>query len=264
METTIDDRFAVVQDNYELENWQVAARLLTEIVGVPAVSARQRTRNSHGFLASELPEELARRLRDACAENGIGVQLVPQSEVIPVIRPVRMHQVWIADDGLYVRASHLDAKISLGWDTLRLIAVTATRKKESFQHWDTAVRGAVMVTHGVTNYTEEFAEYLIDVFAFQANDQVLGVRLLSRELNYAEALGNLAPDVLVDSNARVEGFWLLLSAIASRSTQAYVSPESAALLSRLHLRIDRSAPPVNLNEFDAYNRWLVQRLRQGD
>ncbi len=82
-------------------------------------------------------------------------------------------------------------------------------------------------------------------------------------LNYAEALGNLAPDVLVDANARVEGFRLLLAAIASRATQAYVSPESAALLTSLPLRDVRSVPPVNLTDFDAFNRWLLQRLRQG-
>ncbi len=263
METTIKDRFAVVQDHYELENWQVAALLLTEIVGIPAVSARQKTRNSHGFLARDLPEEPARRLRDACAQCGIGVQLVPQTEVISVIRPARMHQVWIAEDALWVRAGHLDAKTSLGWDTLRLIAVTTTTKKESFQHWDTVARRAEVATHWVTNYTEEFAEYLTDVFAFRPNDQVLGVRLMSRELNYAEALGNLTPDVLVDANARMEGFRLLLSAIASRSTQAYVSPESAALLTTLPQPSVRSTPPVKLNDFDAFNRWLLQRLRQG-
>jgi hypothetical protein len=125
MEATIEDRFALVQDDYELENWQVAAELLTEIVGVRAVSARQRTRD------------------------------------------------------------------------------------------------------------------------------------------YAEALGNLAPDALVDTMARVEGFRLLIMAIVSRSTQAYVSPGSAALLTALPVRIVRSPPPVNLNDFDAFNRWLLQRLRQG-
>jgi hypothetical protein len=263
METTIKDRFAVVQDDFELENWQVAAELLTEIVGVRAVSAKQRTRNSHGFLAHDLPEDLAQRLRDACAEHGIGVQLVPQSEVIPVIKPARMHQVWIAEDSLRLRASHVNVIASLGWETVRLIALTRTTKKESFQHWDTAERRAEVVTHRVTSYTEEFPEYLADLFAFQPNDQVLGVRFLSRELNYAEALGNLAPDVLVDVKAREEGFRLLLFAIVSRSAQAYVSPESAALLTALPLRLVRSPPPVDLNHFDAFNRWLLQRLRQG-
>jgi len=262
METTINDRFAVVQDDYELENWQVAAELLTEILGLHAVTAKQRARNSHGFLVTHLPGELAQRLRDACAEHGLGVQLVPQSEVVPVIKPVRMHQVWIADDALWVRAGNLDAKTPLAWDTLRLIAITKTTRTESFQHWEiTGIREEEKLR--VTTHTEECAEYLADVFAFRPQGSVLGVRLFSRELNYAEALGNLAPDVLVDANARVESFRLLLSAIASRAAQAYVSPESAALFTTLPLRIVRSTPPVKLNSFDAFNRWLLQRLRQG-
>ena len=35
METTLNDRFAVVQDDYRLENWQITATLLTEILGYP-------------------------------------------------------------------------------------------------------------------------------------------------------------------------------------------------------------------------------------
>ena len=70
METTLTDRFAVVQDVYQLEDWQTAAALLTEILGLPAVTARQQARKSHGYLAANLSGELAQRLRDACAERG--------------------------------------------------------------------------------------------------------------------------------------------------------------------------------------------------
>ena len=82
METTLDDRFAVVQDVYELEDWQTAATVLTEILGLPAVTARQQARKSHGYLATNLSGKLAQRLRDACAGREIGVQLVPQGDVI--------------------------------------------------------------------------------------------------------------------------------------------------------------------------------------
>jgi hypothetical protein len=47
----------------------------------------------HGYLAANLSAESAQRLRDACPGHVIGVQLVPQSDVIPVIKLVRMHQV---------------------------------------------------------------------------------------------------------------------------------------------------------------------------
>jgi hypothetical protein len=261
MEATLTDCFAAVQDVYQFEDWQTAAALLTEILGLPPVTARQKARKSRGYLASNLSEELARRLRDACSERGLGVQVVPQSDVVPVIKPVRMHQVWIAEDALKLGAAGLDAKMLLGWDTLRLIAVTKTTKKESFQHWDTTNRRTPVVAPRVTTYTEEFAECLADVFAFSPHGQVLGARLLSRELNYAEALGDMIPDAAVDADARMDGFRLLLSAIASRASQLYIPPESLALLSS-PARASALMPPAgSLDEFDGYNRWLLQRLR---
>ena len=176
MGTTLTDRFAVVQDVYQLEDWQSAAALLTEVLGLPAVTARQQARKAHGYLAANLSGESARRLRDACAARGIGVQLVPQSDVVPAIKPVRMHQVKIAEDALWVGATDIDASMSLRWDTLRLMAVAKTTKKESFRHWE----NTGFADHGnlgnlkATTYTEDYAEYLADVFAVQPGDQVLG------------------------------------------------------------------------------------------
>ena len=265
METTIKDRFAVVQDVYQLEDWQTTAGLLAEILGLAAVTARQQAKKSHGYLATNLSGELAQRLRDACAERGIGVQLVPQSEVIPVIRPVRTHHVRIAEDALWFGATGSDAKTSLGWNTLRLIAVTKTTKKDLFRHWETTGGGGrEEVKLKVTAYTEESAEYLADVFAVQFDGQVLGVRLFSRELNYSEALGTLTPDALVDANARMEGFRLLVSAIASRASQVYVPPESAALLTKSAKESAQIRATASLDDFNAVNRWLLQRrLLQG-
>ena len=262
METTIEDRFAVVQDDYQLENWQIAAALLAEILGLAAVTARQQAKKSHGYLAINLSGEVAQRLRVACAERGIGVQLVPQSDVIPVIKPVRTHHVRIAEDALWLGASGSDAKTLLGWDTLRLIAVTKTTKKESFRHWETTSGGGRDdVKLKVTAYTEESAEYLADIFAFQINAQVVGVRLFSRELNYSEALGNTAPDALVDANARMDSFRLLVFSIASRASQVYVPPESAAFLTKSAKESAQIRPAASLDEFNAVNRWLLQRRR---
>ena len=259
METTLTDRFAVVQDVYELEDWQTAAELLTEILELPAVTARKQARKSHGYLATNLPRESAQRLRDACAERGVGSQLVPQSGVIPVIKPVRTHHVRIAEDALWLGASSSDAKTLFAWDVLRLIAVTKTTKKESLRRWETTSIGDGESLK-MTTYTEEYGEYLADIFAVPREDQVLGVRLMSRELNYSEALGNATPDALVDANARMDGFRRLLSSIAARASNAYIPPNSLAFLHNTDSRRARM-PPVSLDDFDGFNRWLLQRLR---
>ncbi len=171
MENTTHDCFAVVQNVYQLEDWQMAAALLTEVLGLPAVTARQQARKSHGYLAAHLPGELARRLRDACAARGIGVQVVPQSDVVPVIKPVRMHEVRIADDALRLRATGLDATMLLGWDTLRL----DRRYQDDPPGIVPALGGRQEVWRlKVTTYTEDYAEYLADLFAVQPHGEVLG------------------------------------------------------------------------------------------
>ena len=229
---------------------------LTEILGLPPVAAKHQARQSRGFLAANLPGEMAQRFRDACAGRGIAVQVVPQSDVIPVIKPVRVHHVWITDDALCVQALGQEGKTRLAWDTLRLIAVTDTTRKESFQHWPTPRRTPI-ITPQVTRYTEEFAEHLADLFALSPQGVVLGVRLFSRQVNYAEALGDMAPDALLDAEARSESFCLLLTSIAARATQVYIPPESRARLTQA----TPGSAPASLDDFDAYNRWTLQRLR---
>jgi hypothetical protein len=158
-------------------------------------------------------------------------------------------------------ATGSDAQTLLGWDTLRLIAVTKTTKKELFRHWETTGGGGRdEVKLKVTAYTEESAEYLADLFAVQLDGQVVGVRLFSRELNYAEALGNVTPDALVDANARMEGFRLLVLSIASRAGRVYVPPESAALLTKSAKERAQTRAAASLDDFNAVNRWTVQRL----
>lgn len=259
METTLTDRFAVVQDVFQLEDWQTAAELLIEILGLPALTARQQARKSHGYLATNLSEELAQRLQAACAGRGIGVRLIPQSDVIPMVRPMRMHQVRITEDALWLGATGMEAK-TLGWNTLRLIAVTKSTKQDLFHHWETtSSRSEVKLK--VTVYTEDYAEYLADVFAVQLDGQVLAVRLFSRELNYCEALGDMAPDAMVDANARMDGFRLLVFSITARATQVYVPPESRALLTQTAKESVHTRALASLDDFNAVNRWLLQRLR---
>jgi len=258
MESGTEQRFAIVQDAYKLEKWLIVAGLLTEILGVPEVTARHQARQSRGFLATDLPQGLAERLKDACVGQGIAVHVVPQGEIIPAIKLARVHQVWITDDALCVQLPGSEAKTQLDWETVRLMAVTTTTRKESFQHWPTPVRDPV-VTQRMTTKTEKFAEQLADVLSIPIPGVVFGVRLFSWQVNYAEALGGVAPDALRDINARTNSFCRLLSAIAARATRVYIPPGSQALLEASFESI-RPLPDIPLDEFEAYNRWLLQRL----
>ena len=194
-----------------------------------------------------------------CRTGAWGRKLVLQSDVIPVVRPVRMHHVRIAEDALWLGATGSDAKTLLGWDMLRLIAVTKTTKTEMFRHWETKGSRAE-VKLKVTAYTEDYAEYLADVFAVQPDRQVLGVEALLAGVELFRSLGNTAPDALVDANARMEGFRLLVLSIASRASQVYVPPESAALLTKSAKERAQTPASASLDDFNAVNRWLLQRL----
>ncbi len=202
---------------------------MTEILGLPAVTAKHQARQSHGFLAGDVPRDLAYRLRETCAAQGIVIHLVPQSQVIPAIKPVRVHRVWLTDDALCVQAPGYEAKMRLDWDTLRLIAVTNTTRKESHQHWETPPKTPIRTPRVIT-YTEEYAEHQADIFAVPPEGMLLGVRLFSWQVNYAEALGDTRPDALHDANARPASFCLLISSILARATRAHLPPESRALL----------------------------------
>jgi hypothetical protein len=256
------DRFAVIQDVYELKDWQIAAALLTETCMWPVVTANQRARRSHGYLADNLEWDSARRLQEACAARGLIVHVVPQDEVIPVIKPVRTYRIWIADDALWVRANDRDEKTSLPWDTLRLLVATKTTKTESFLRWTTMASdgGEEGLALKLIPYTDDYTEYMAHVFAISPQGQVSDIRLFSRRLNYAEALGNMAPDAMADANARREGFRLLLGVLAKHAPGVYIPQESQALLATPPPGGTPKLPSTSPSEFDAYARWLFQRL----
>ena len=160
---------------------------------------------------------------------------MPQSEVIPAIKPLRMHRVRIADDALWLGTTGPDAKTLLGWNTLRLIAVTKTRERNRSGTGRQARQSAGFGEEArlkVTTYTEDYAEYLADVFAVQPDGQMLGAAALFTEIELCRSPGLIAPDALVAANARTDGFRLLISTIAARATEAHVPPESLALLTK--------------------------------
>ena len=254
----MDDTFALVLDTYVIADWQAAAGLLREVAGLSALYANQQARKPHGFLAMNLSNATAQQLREACAGRGIGVRVVPQSDVIPALKPLRVHQLRIADDALCVRTNELDDETRFCWDAIRLIAGSTATRTEKFHKWPTERRGTPIRTMDITAYSESFDETFADIYAFERDRQIIGARLMSRELNYAEALRDLVTsDAMIDFNMRVDGFPLLLSIIISRSPRVYVRPDSMARDDSI-----ASTPGVTTPEdFDASNRWLLQRLR---
>jgi hypothetical protein len=165
----MDNTVALVLDAYDIADWQTAAALLRETAGLPAYSANQQARKPHGFLAMNLSDAAAQHLRAACVERGIGVHVVSQHDVVPVLKPQRVHQVRLADDALYVRNSELDDETRLCWDSIRLIARSIATRTEKFHHWPT---GRNIVTAHITASNESFDESFADIYAIDRAGQI--------------------------------------------------------------------------------------------
>jgi hypothetical protein len=259
---TAMDHFAVVQDAYPDPDWHVVASLLAKSLGLPAATANRQAKRSYGFLAENLTENLAQGLHRACAEQGIATQVVPQEKVVAFPRPTRAHQIRFAADVLWIHTPDRDGERPVPWDTVALIAAARVMRTETHRRWlsdyDSRDDSSAVVS---LDFAQEQAEHLADLFAALPNGQFVGFRFLSRELNYADALGEAAPDVLVNTNARLDGFRLVMSRIVAQSSKAEIPPDTIALLQGPGPGDLRSTPATNLDDFNGRNRWLLQQAR---
>ncbi|NUQ64958.1 MAG: hypothetical protein HUU20_21045 [Pirellulales bacterium] len=257
-------QFAVVQDVYELEDWQSAARILTDVLGLHPTAAKQRARRSRGFLAEKLDFEQARRFHQTCESRGLVVHIVEDKDLIVLPKPSRVHELWLQDDALWVRRTQLGPRESIRWERIVLVAAFRTTKREAYHHWFTVGGGLQMDTGPqlkVSKYSKEYAEYLADVFEWMPSGSPARLRLGSREVNYSQALGSDLPDPHVAIDARSDSFRLLLARIHARARNAFVPPETLVLLGAEPDKGRRLHELPGLDDFDAYNRWLLQKLR---
>jgi len=259
-------RYALVQDVYELPDWQAAADVLAAALEMHPIAARQQARRARGFLAQDLDYEPAARLLHACQERGLGVQLVRDDQLVVFTKPNRVHHLWLRDDALYLLRHEVGPPEPLPWDQIALVAALRVTQQETVLHWsaehsDFSDRRDPQVRLKVEPHDEDYKEFVADLVAVTPGGQFDCLRLFSRQINFLQALGAEAPDRLTAKNARVAGFCLLLTRIRQRAAQALVPAETRVLLGD---PVAAEAPLRSLptlEEFEAYNRWLLQKSR---
>jgi hypothetical protein len=254
--------FAVFQDAYA-QDWQLAARILVDALGLHPTTAKRHARRSGGFLAENLEPDVAERLRQACFDGGMAVHVIAQDEAVVLPKPLRVHSLGIAEEALWICQSPAAPRAPVGWESLLLIAAHHLQKTETYLRWritpDTSREDGTELR--VESRVRNSPEYLADLVASSADGSLLRLRLWSRELNYQQALGVDLPDPRHTPNARLESFRLVLARIHARASRAHVPRETLALLGGVP---DPERPPHDLptlEEFDAYNRWLLQKTR---
>ncbi len=279
-------QFAVVQDVYAFDRWQAAAQILSELLGLHPTEANQRARRSRGFLAENLNRDTAEQIRQACEAQGLPTHVVAQAEVVTLPTLTRVHQLWIADDALWICQSHLGDRESIDWQGILLMAAHHVVKTESFHRWSTGYRmGTADPQLKVKQYSKDYVEHVADVFGSSRDGVLMRLRIGSRELNYQEAIGGAAPEPQTPQtgesqqrrhqqafgfdpgNPRVvpdtqfDKFRLVLARIHARAVRAYVPPETLVLLGGAPLPDRPLYDLSSLEEFDAYNRWLLETMR---
>ncbi len=255
-------QFAVVQGRYEFTDWEMVAQILTEVLGMHPTMAKQRARRPRGFLAEKLDGDMALRLHRVCRRSGLVTYVVREGDVVTLPKPVRIHALWIADDALWYRRGPTGRKSSLAWDGIVLMAAYEMVRKESFYRWSAQYSSAGHNSElHADEYWKDYKEYVADVVGLGAGGGMVRLRLESRGLNYQEALGADAPDILHRKNAQDDGFRLVLARIHGHSPKVSVPPETLVVLGGTVEAKERLYELPRIEEFEAYNRWLLQMMR---
>jgi hypothetical protein len=173
-----------------------------------------------------------------------------------------VHALRIEEDALWAGQSPTGPKEPIGWDSLVLMAAYQIVKKESFHRWSASYNMATNTSDlRADKYSKDYKEYLADLVATLPNGSLRRLRVESRELNYPEALGTDAADPLTRANAREDSFRLVLARVHARATRITVPPETLVLLGGEPNPDHRLCHLPRLEDFEAYNRWLLQKTR---
>jgi hypothetical protein len=256
-------QYAIWHEAFETPDWAALTETLAKELGWNRTEARCRVRRTGGLLLENLDEVAAERCRAACAAMGVTVDALPQSSVVVLPRAVRVHEVSLRDDALVVRVTDRDPEMSIAWERILLLAAFETTRVESYHNYRTTGRGG---DHGavelkIDRVKEQRPEPFVDVFYTTPEASLARIRLLSREMNYTRILGADAPDPHVTIKFRMAGFRLVVARIGTRATRAVIPPETLRFLGGDKTADEKLVKLRDMDNFDAYNRWLLQSLQ---
>lgn len=258
-------QYAIWHETFETPDWASLTDTLATQFGWNRTEARCRVRRTGGILLENLDAAAAERCRVACAAMDVTVDVLPQSSIVVLPRPLRVHDVSLRDDALVVRVTDLDPEMSIAWEQIQLVAAFKTTRVESYHNYRTVTHGR----HGmeelkIDRVKEERPEPFADVFYTMPAASLACIRLLSHEMNYTRILGADAPDPNVTIKPRLAGFRLVVARIGTRAHRAVIPPETVSFLRGDKAADERLIKLRNLDDFETYNRWLLQSLRMAE
>ena len=258
-------QFVVMLSNYERVDWQVAANMLIDAIGMHPATARKQARTIQGFLADALDRNQAEKLQKTCAARGLGTCVVPQRNMVAIPAPNQVRELWICDDNLWFRRGYSGPRTAVRWDSIVLITACLAKKIDSYRNWQEL---GEFHEHGFPQFDpprprikerfEESAEFLADIFATSSDKSLVWLRLGSRAISFQEAL---KLDANMTAGTRLENLRLLMLKVAAKAVNAFVPLETQELLRALPRENRRSRRLRDSEEFGAFNRWTLQKLR---
>jgi len=225
----------------------------------PRPAALRLAQRARWFAWENAPADAASKVCQSLLDAGISARVVPQSAIVPVSTPRRVHVLNLDEAALGVQLKYTGPPEWIPWPNVLVLSAGAikTETTKTEVHETVTTHGQLLVDSRVQVDISRLI--LADVYA-QAADGVLHYfRLNSREVNYAQTIGGS-----IQEGWR-EKFALLLARLGLKATSALVSPETESLLAA-GLVPDAAVPsPYFASEADfaQYNRWLATRKRLG-
>lgn len=278
-------QYAIVLETYEPIEPERLAPILERTLGLVRYDAIRMAREGRGILAERLENDRATALEKALRQEGITVRCLPQWRLIRIGKPVLVRLLEIRDDALMLTLGYTGPQRAVAWDTVRFLsageivevrvsrraAPQPKKRRLNFVYrigLDMMLPGLGMVAGRIggkgkkesnvpgIRREEAWPVQLADIFAGAPGEELLHVRLRSRDLYYPQILGTQSTR---DYEAN---FRLVLAQLGVRAKEAVVSPGLKALmLAGTDPDVDPAeAHFADVIDFTSYNRWQLQMI----
>lgn len=248
--------YALVSADERPVDLQRVADHLAEVSGRTVLDVRAQLHHGRGLLATHLTPAQAQAAGARLRAAGVAVVAIPDAELTPPARPVRVTKARVLDDGLEIE-DQLSRRRLEPWLALRLLVAGCVRPDEPETPKDLT---AVVPGEGRTLRIDEEDErrggqHLLDLVFGEVAPR--HYRIDAGTFNYQY----LATDGRLKLRSE-ENFVTLVQDVLMRSpAEAWATPSVRALA---RWRLDPRAVVPEARLYDAEVRWRVQLTRLGE